>query len=128
MYTLAASLTWWRTRVQGSETFAWNSVYFALDDETARGLGKLVAPASKPDARARKGGLKSKLCFCGEQGADDDETPVGVQLEIASRSGEWRRVDVPSDVSAVMVENLPKRWAKGDDFWDGTESGVRPRR
>jgi hypothetical protein len=48
-----------------------------------------------------------------------------VQLEVASRSGEWRRVDVPEGVAAIMVENLPKRWAKGDDFWDGRESGVR---
>ena len=44
-----------------AEAYAWNSVYFALDDETARGLGKLVAPASRPDMRRSKGGIKT--CF-----------------------------------------------------------------
>ena len=94
-----------------------------MDDETAKGLARLVAPSSKAAARSRKTGLKSKLCFCGPE--DTFDTPVGVQLEIASRAGEWRRVEVGGSVTAIMVENLPKRWAKGGDFWDSRESGVR---
>ena len=31
-----------------AEAHAWNSIYFALDDDTARGLGKLVAGRVRP--------------------------------------------------------------------------------
>ena len=116
--------------VQGRESFAWNSVYFALDDETATGLGRLVAPASNAAATRSKragapGGLLKHFCACGPD--VQAEVPVAVSLELAGASGTFRKVDVPDNVVAIMVENLPKRWAKGDDFWDSGQSGVRCR-
>jgi hypothetical protein len=112
------------TTVQRHEAHAWNSVYFALDNVTADGLRRLAAPASKHsgDRSRRHGGFLNKLGCFGSEGFN--EVPVSVQLDIANASGEWRRVNVPSNLVAVMVENLPKRWAGGDDFWDSHESGV----
>lgn len=109
--------------LQSRESYAWNSVYFALDEETANGLSKLVVPSARAaTVRGRHRGILNKFC-CGSESAAD--TPIAVQLELANQAGDWRRVDVPSNVAAIMVENLPKRWAKGDDFWDNREAGVR---
>jgi hypothetical protein len=56
-----------RLPLQGSEAHAWSSVYVALDDQTADGLRRLVAPTSTAAARPRStsGGLGSMCCFRG---------------------------------------------------------------
>jgi hypothetical protein len=110
--------------LQRHESYTWNSVYFALDNETANGLRRLAAPATKHagDRGRRHGGFLNKFGCFGAEGSN--EVAVAVQLEIANASGEWQRVDMPSNIVAVMVENLPKRWAGGEDFWDSRESGV----
>jgi hypothetical protein len=50
-----------------------------------------------------------------------------VRLEIQDASGVWNAREVPESLSAIMIENLPKRWASGDDFWEGSGSDVRAR-
>ena len=111
----------------GKFSLAWNSVYLALDDEAAQSFTKLVGPHAAPPGRHTSSGHSSKLnqlfhgCFCG--------APPGtimVRLEILDAvSGKWNSRDVPQNLSAIMIENLPKRWANGDDFWELDSAKVR---
>ena len=126
------SMCWQHTRarlhLQARENYAWNSIYFALDNETANGLKRLAAPASKHSSSERhrhRGRFLDRFgCLaCGSDGAS--QVPVRVQLSILTVQDEWKSVDLPNNLVAIMVENLPKRWAGGDDFWDNAESGVR---
>lgn len=114
--------------MQARENYAWNSIYFALDNETANGLKRLAAPASKSSSSERhrhRGRFRDRFgCLaCGSDGAS--QVPVRVQLQVLTVRDEWRTIELPSNLVAIMVENLPKRWAGGDDFWDSHESGVR---
>ena len=52
-------------------------------------------------------------CFCGAPA-----NAMQPHLQIQTAAGSWRTVQLPSGLSAIMIENLPKRWANGDDFWD----------
>lgn len=104
----------------GKASLAWNSMYVALDAEAANGFARLAGPralrATKPPPASASSGSKRRMfnCFCGAPA-----NTMQPHLEILSlTTGAWRKVTLPSGLSAIMVENLPKRWANGDDFWD----------
>lgn len=121
-----------RHAVQGSTgkaSLAWNSVYVALDSEAANGFARLAGPralrANKPPSSHTSSGSKRRMfnCFCGAPA-----NTMQPHLEILSPStGKWQKVTLPSGLSAIMVENLPKRWANGDDFWDQDRVVCSPR-
>lgn len=111
----------------GKHSLAWNSVYLALDEEAAHGFSRLAGPrartADRPPPNAQGSTFNRLLqgCFCGAP-----PSSMKVRLEIQDASGEWNAREVPENLSAIMVENLPKRWASGDDFWEGSNADVCP--
>ena len=109
----------------GKQSLAWNSVYLALDEEAAHGFSRLAGPrartADKPPASSQGSGIGGLFrgCFCGAP-----PSSMKVRLEIQDAAGTWNAREVPDNLSAIMIENLPKRWASGDDFWEGSNSDV----
>lgn len=102
----------------GKSSLAWNSVYVALDSEAAHGFARLAGPrarrADRPPPQQSSSGVKRMFgCFCGAPA-----NAMQPHLQIQTAAGSWRTVQLPSGLSAIMIENLPKRWANGDDFWD----------
>eukprot|EP00892_Ulva_mutabilis_P001078 jgi/Ulvmu1/10971/UM007_0150.1 len=108
----------------GKASLAWNSVYVALDSEAAHGFARLAGPrarrADRPPPQSSSSGVKRMFnCFCGAPA-----NAMQPQLQIQTSTGSWRTVTLPSGLSAIMIENLPKRWANGDDFWDKDREGA----
>ena len=110
----------------GKISLAWNSVYLALDEEAAQGFSRLAAPSDRSTekpAPSSTGSMFNKLfqgCFCGAPPGT-----IQVRLELQDAGGKWSTHDVPQNLSAIMIENLPKRWANGEEFWEGDNSMVR---
>lgn len=105
----------------GKKSLAWNSVYLALDEQAANGFSRLAGPrartADKPPPSNH--GMLNRLlqgCLCGAPPGS-----IKVLLETQDAAGKWTIREVPRNLSAIMIENLPKRWANGDDFWEGAE-------
>ena len=101
-------------------------MYLALDDEAAQGFSRLAGPRAqigdKPPSSSQ-GSMFNKLfqgCFCGASPGS-----IQVRLEIQDAGGRWSTRDVPQNLSAIMIENLPKRWATGEEFWEGDNTTVR---
>lgn len=45
-------------------------------------------------------------------------------MEIQDAAGKWVSRRLPENLCAIMIENLPKRWANGDDFWEVSSETV----
>jgi hypothetical protein len=105
---------------------AWNSLYLALDEESANGFSRLAGPrarmADKPPPSTSTSPLNRlvKGCLCAPP-----PSSIRVRLEIQDAAGRWSEAVVSDNLSAIMIENLPKRWASGDNFWDGSTAEVR---